>query len=785
MFKKIREVTHLLFLSTWIILVGCIAKGRVDISLLSPNKQSLLNLNVAQVKVQNNQLIITGTNLTNVTQVKLVNSGITQIFSVESVSSTQLIANGISAVSIGVGKVFDMILSNASAAATVPVTFTLNNKSVTGVMLSNMSAQSGEVLTFNGTDWGPSSPIIPQLYKGTWDPTIPGSIPNVGTAGTGDYWIISKGGVYAGNGVTYAAGDWIIEEDGFWVKIPMSTNSVTSYNGNKGIVVTLPSDYILLKNGSGKLPGSSLNDLANVDLTTTAPVNGNVLKYNGVAWVPGTAGGAAGAIGSTEITDLSITGADIAENTINPSKIYSSSIDAALYLRGDKTWANFAADTLNVPLSTYSLNATVKPVVGITDKIGAALGKIQKFLNDLDTDYVSKTATSQVVSGTFSFTSPTSFLYTQLPSGVSPTEVANVQYVQNYVSNAVTGGSSYAPTTLTITSSTISAASTILPVVSTTDYPPTGTLLVGSEVVSYTGKTATSFTGLTRGLYGTTASGIPDSLPVNNYLSLARSSTSVTPKMVVTGSGNVGIGTTAPTTALEVTGNITLTNGANRTISMKSVGNTSGNNLTVSSGAVTTGTGNGGTLLINSGSTSQDGNGGNINITSGNGGSVSGVGGNVNILAGDSISGDGPSGGAVNIAGGRSSFQPGGPVNITGGAPFFGNGNGGAVVINGGAKIGTGVNGDVILANSRGNVGIGSTAPLTKLEVTGENSTSYISNKVAGFAPTFAGYRANGTQASPTSPAVADNLVGLVGYGYVSGNYIDGGGVFVSRDSGV
>ena len=261
-----------------------------------------------------------------------------------------------------------------------------------------------------------------------------------------------------------------------------------------------------------------------------------------------------GAVGSTEITDLAITGADIAENTINLTKLYSLTIDSALYLRGDKTWANFTAEVLNAPLSTYVLDATTKPTVGVTDKIGPALGKIQKFLNDLNTDYISKTAVSQTVSGTFSFTSPTSFLYTQLPTGASPTEVSNVQYVQNYVAAAVSGigGSGSAPTTLTTASGGTSIGDTTLNVVSTSGYPTSGTLLVGSEAISYIGITATTFTGLTRGAYGTSAAAILDTTPINNFLLLSKTTSSTTPKMVVTGTGNVGIGTANPSTILSV-----------------------------------------------------------------------------------------------------------------------------------------------------------------------------------------------------------------------------------------
>ena len=49
------------------------------------------------------------------------------------------------------------------------------------------------------------------------------------------------------------------------------------------------------------------------------------------------------------------------------------------------------------------------------------------------------------------------------------------------------------------------ATATSLTVDSTADFESNGFLRIGNEVISYTGKTATSFTGLTRGVAGTTA----------------------------------------------------------------------------------------------------------------------------------------------------------------------------------------------------------------------------------------------------------------------------------------
>jgi hypothetical protein len=90
-------------------------------------------------------------------------------------------------------------------------------------------------------------------------------------------------------------------------------------------------------------------------------------------------------------------------------------------------------------------------------------------------------------------------------------------YDQNQVQLA--SGTSGGATTLTLTNTTVSdnplaSGATTINVASTTNFPPAGTLLIESEAISYTGVTATSFTGCTRGAKGTTAASHVLSTPV-------------------------------------------------------------------------------------------------------------------------------------------------------------------------------------------------------------------------------------------------------------------------------
>lgn len=58
------------------------------------------------------------------------------------------------------------------------------------------------------------------------------------------------------------------------------------------------------------------------------------------------------------------------------------------------------------------------------------------------------------------------------------------------------------------------AGDTTLTVLSTTGFPSTGTLIIGTEQITYTGTTSTTFTGCTRGANGTTPAGYADGTAV-------------------------------------------------------------------------------------------------------------------------------------------------------------------------------------------------------------------------------------------------------------------------------
>jgi hypothetical protein len=260
------------------------AKGKIQVT-SSSKITSPLNFSVANVQVINHQFVITGTGLNNVTEFKIKDGASITDLEIESQSNTSIIANTLANISFASGTIFDFILSNASAASTFQVTFSNANNSITALMLTSMGATKGQVMKYNGSSWVASSITNAQTYLGTWDAatnnpdlTTPSSMP-------GDYYIVSVAGTF--NSVSYAIGDWIISDGYNWQKVANSAVVVSTFNGRRGIVTLVPGDYVSLKNGSGKLVGSSLNDLADLNIVT--PLNGSVLKYDTATskWIVG------------------------------------------------------------------------------------------------------------------------------------------------------------------------------------------------------------------------------------------------------------------------------------------------------------------------------------------------------------------------------------------------------------------------------------------------------------------------------------------------------------------
>jgi hypothetical protein len=229
--------------------------------------------------------------------------------------------------SLLLGNTFNLVIGTVEAEATYPVTFTL----------TSMGATTGQVLKYNGSEWSPSSLPNSQIYLGTWSAAT--NVPDISTLSNfqaGDYYIVSTTGSFDNGSSTLSLipGDWIMYNGTLWEKIDNTSNVVQSFNNRKGAVTLTPADYVsLVDTSTHKLTGSSLNNLADiVDLTTTIPSNGQVLKWNSGTnkWTPSDdiAGGGVSSVSSSTIVDGTILNADINDSAaIAQSKIANLSTD--------------------------------------------------------------------------------------------------------------------------------------------------------------------------------------------------------------------------------------------------------------------------------------------------------------------------------------------------------------------------------------------------------------------------------------------------------------------------
>jgi hypothetical protein len=90
----------------------------------------------------------------------------------------------------------------------------------------------------------------------------------------------------------------------------------------------------------------------------------------------------------------------------------------------------------------------------------------------------------------------------------------------------------------TLTSGITNNSTTPIPVVSTTGFLSAGTLLIGTELITYTGKTSTTFTGITRGVYGTTNVAHSSGVYVSEAQAVPSSTTSVALALTSTDAAN-------------------------------------------------------------------------------------------------------------------------------------------------------------------------------------------------------------------------------------------------------
>ncbi len=135
---------------------------------LTKSEIKLTNINrqkpsVKAVSFADNQIKVTGSGLSKITSLKLKNNNSDEKFSIESVSSSQIIAKSTRAISITLDQAFELILSNAQGEATFPIAFTLD----TGELVASSIEVSGEIKLGNSSTACSASNEGAQRYNST------------------------------------------------------------------------------------------------------------------------------------------------------------------------------------------------------------------------------------------------------------------------------------------------------------------------------------------------------------------------------------------------------------------------------------------------------------------------------------------------------------------------------------------------------------------------------------------------------------------------------------------
>lgn len=432
------------FLFVFVGIWGCTKKNEAQLApTITP-----FNIAVSNIQVINQKLVITGTNLDQVTHFKIQENGTTTNLAIESQNATSITAGVLSNVNFAAGKVLDFVFSNAYAQSIFQVNFSLCDSTLNGAGFNcSIAPNDKEVLAYDASSgqWRPRA-VNGLSYKGTWDAF---NDPEPVAVDPGDYYVVSVANS------PFDVGDWIVFNGTTYDHIDNS-QTIVSVFGRTGAITATKGDY-------------ELNELADVD--TAGLATGKVLKYDGTNWVPDDdlSGGGAGSVSTTELADgavtyskMNLTDGDIPLAKVNglvsalsgkePSITAGTS---AQYYRGDKTFQALNTDAVPEGVALYFTNARALgvPLTGLdvadatavlaTDSLLVALGKTQGQINSLSSEsgnYLIKDS-SDTITGEVTVNGVSARL-TIIPTPALLTDATNKQYVDGEVAKALplTGG---------------------------------------------------------------------------------------------------------------------------------------------------------------------------------------------------------------------------------------------------------------------------------------------------------------------------------------------------------
>ncbi len=241
--------------------------------------------------------------------------------------------------------------------------------------------------------------------------------------------------------------------------------SVTSAKLAAGVIPTsLPPNGIAGGDLNGTYPNPAVNKIQGVNVTTTGAASGQVLKFNGTSWVPGTddtgtggsnptgpAGGdLTGSYPNPTINTGAVTTTKLADNSVTTSKIVDASVTSAKLAAGVIPTSLPPNGTAGGDLSGSYPNPSVNKILGVAvNNTGLASGMVLKYNG---TQWAP--ATDNVGSGSFtlpysSSASSSSGLFSLTNTstgaaleGINSNTAANISGVIGRISSATPGAMS-------------------------------------------------------------------------------------------------------------------------------------------------------------------------------------------------------------------------------------------------------------------------------------------------------------------------------------------------------
>lgn len=236
----------------------------------------------------NHKVVVSGdATLDKSGQLNIANNAVTSAkISDGTITSADIADFTIQTVDLSDGSVNSVKLANSSVVSDkildgAITTAKLSDGSVTSSKLSSMSANTDDVLMWDGTSWSPMAINGTLDYQGVWDPVANNPTLNNGDINiSGHYYVVSQdGSVDLGAGtVDFFTGDMVLGTTNGWKKLHHS-NSISSVFGRSGVITAETGDYSW--NQIDKTV-SSVSDISDVNASNLT--SGNVLISDGSKW---------------------------------------------------------------------------------------------------------------------------------------------------------------------------------------------------------------------------------------------------------------------------------------------------------------------------------------------------------------------------------------------------------------------------------------------------------------------------------------------------------------------